>query len=73
MIAICDGVERLVHCHALLVPIVTEADHKDAMPFRFDRFVNIPATGKVEKEIGHGGKSQVSTLLETSCAYVILD
>ena len=48
-----DGVERLVHHHALRVPVVPEADDNDAILFRFDRLVDVPARGKVRQEIGH--------------------
>lgn len=50
---LCNRVERLVHRHALLVPIVTKADYDDAILFRFDGFIDVPAAGKVGKEVGH--------------------
>lgn len=56
---LCNRVERLVHCHALLVPIVTKANNNDAILFRFDCFVDMPAAGKVGKEVGHGDKVRV--------------
>lgn len=50
---LCNRVERLVHRHALLVPIVTKADYDDTILFRFDGFIDMPAAGKVGKEVGH--------------------
>lgn len=38
-----DGVERLVHDHALRVPVVAEAEDDDSVFLRFDRFVDMPA------------------------------
>jgi hypothetical protein len=49
-----DRVERFVHRHALVVPIMTKADHNDTILFRFDCFVDMPTAGKVRKEVGHG-------------------
>ena len=48
-----DGVERLVHRHALAVPVVPEADHDDAVLLGLDRLVDVPAGGEVRKEVGH--------------------
>jgi hypothetical protein len=48
-----DGVERLVHDHALRVPVVPEADDDYAVLFGFDRLVDVPARGEVRQEIGH--------------------
>lgn len=49
-----DRVERFVHRHALVVPIMTKANHNDTILFRFDCFVDMPTAGKVRKEVGHG-------------------
>ena len=42
-----DGVKRLVHGHALTVPVVAEADDDNAVFFGLDRLVNVPARGKM--------------------------
>ena len=48
-----DGVEGLIHRHALAVPVVPEADHDDAVFLGLDRLVDMPARGKVREEVGH--------------------
>ena len=50
-----DRVQRLVHHHALRVPVVPETDDDDAVLFGFDRLVDVPARGEVRQEIGHLG------------------
>jgi hypothetical protein len=62
---LCDRVESLIHRHTLMVPVVAKANHNDTVLFRFDGFVDMPATGQVRKEVGHGVEES-SGLLETS-------
>ena len=50
---LCNRIERLVHHHALRVPVMPEANNNDAILFRFDRLVDVPSRGKVGQEIGH--------------------
>jgi len=50
-----DRVQRLVHHHALRVPVVPETNDDDAILFGFDRLVDVPARGEVRQEIGHPG------------------
>lgn len=50
---VCDGVERLVHRHALAVPVMPEPEHDDAVLFGLDGFVYVPARWKVRQEVGH--------------------
>ena len=51
----CDRVQRLVHDHALRVPVVPKANDNNAILFGFDRLIDVPARGKVRQEIGHSG------------------
>jgi len=48
-----DRVERLVHYHALRVPVMPETNNNYAILFRFDRLIDVPARGKVGQKIGH--------------------
>ena len=50
-----DRVQRLVHHHALRVPVVPETNDDDAILFGFDRLVDVPARGEVRQEIRHAG------------------
>lgn len=64
---LCDRIEGLIHRHALMVPVVAKANHDDTVLFRFDGFVDMPATGQVWKKVGHGVEDMESSgLLETS-------
>lgn len=50
-----DRIQRFVHRHTLGVPVVSEANHNDAVVFRLDGLVDVPTRGQMGKEIGHGG------------------
>lgn len=50
----CGRVEGLVHGHALCVPVMSEANDDDAVLFRFDGLVDMPARGEMGKKVGHG-------------------
>jgi len=39
----CNRIEGFVHSHTLGVPVVPKADDDDAVLFRFDGFVDMPA------------------------------
>jgi len=58
---LCDRVEGLVHRHALMVPVVAKANHDNTILFRLNGFVNMPATGQVWKEVGHGSEDMESS------------
>jgi hypothetical protein len=48
-----NAIERLIHSHALTVPVVSKVYNNDVIFFRFDGLVNMPARRKVRKEIRH--------------------
>ena len=50
---LCNAVQRLVHGHALRVPVVSEADHHSAVFLRFYSFIDMPARRKVGQKIRH--------------------
>src|SRR5882762_5457002 len=49
-----NAVERLIHRHALAIPIVTKAQDNNTVFFRFDGLVDVPTRRKMGKEIRHG-------------------
>jgi hypothetical protein len=48
-----DGVEGLVHHHALGVPVVPKAYNDDAVLFGFYRLIDVPARRKVWQKVRH--------------------
>lgn len=53
-----NGVQSLVHCHALTVPVMSEPNNDHTILLGFDSFVDMPARGEMREEIGHGGSGK---------------
>lgn len=58
----CDRVKGFVHCHALGIPVMTEADDDDAVFFRLDGFVDVPTGGEMREKVRHECRDDKSTL-----------
>lgn len=49
-----DTVQRLVHRHALAIPVMSEAQYDDTVFLGFDGLIDMPARRKMRKKIRHG-------------------
>jgi len=47
-------IERLVHGHALGIPVVAEPNDDDPVLLRFDSLVDVPTRREVRKKVRHG-------------------